>query len=128
MIKRTCGKPIIVGVSAPGFAAMRSLSRKVMDMGAAGVMIAPGTGLKTDDQISAYFRNAMDAIGSDIPWVLQDYPQSTGVTMSNTMVKRVVMEMSRHPLGAACVVSPDHALFGLITDGDLRRKLREAAR
>ena len=32
VIKRAGGKPIIVGVSAPGFAAMRSLSRKVMDM------------------------------------------------------------------------------------------------
>ena len=59
-----------------------------MDMGAAGVMIAPGAGLKTDDQITAYFRNAMEAIGSDIPWVLQDYPHSTGVTMSNNVVQQ----------------------------------------
>jgi 4-hydroxy-tetrahydrodipicolinate synthase len=92
VIKRAAGKPIIVGVSAPGFAAMRSLSRKVMDLGAAGVMIAPGAGLKTDDQIAAYFRNAVEAIGSDIPWVLQDYPHSTGITMSNGLVKRVVTE------------------------------------
>src|ERR1700735_885000 len=73
---------------------MRSLTRKVMDLGAAGVMVAPGAGLKTDDQISAYFRNAVDAIGSDVPWVLQDYPHSTGVVMSNNMVRKVVME---HP-------------------------------
>jgi 4-hydroxy-tetrahydrodipicolinate synthase len=92
VIKRAAGKPIIVGVSAPGFAAMRSLSRKVMELGAAGVMIAPGAGLKTDDQIAAYFRNAIEAIGADIPWVLQDYPHSTGVTMSNGLVKRVVTE------------------------------------
>lgn len=38
-------------------------------------------------------------------------------------MKRVVVEMSRHPLGAACVVSPDHSLLGLITDGDVRRAL-----
>ena len=38
-------------------------------------------------------------------------------------LKRVVMEMSHHPLGAACVVSPENALIGLITDGDLRRAL-----
>ena len=36
MIKRAAGAPIIVGVSAPGFAAMRSLARSVMDAGAAG--------------------------------------------------------------------------------------------
>src|SRR5437868_9139201 len=92
VIKRAQGKPIIVGVSAPGFAAMRSLSRKVMDLGAAAVMIAPGAELKTDDQIAAYFRNAVEAVGSDIPWVLQDYPHSTGITMSNGLVKRVVTE------------------------------------
>jgi 4-hydroxy-tetrahydrodipicolinate synthase len=92
VIKRAGGKPIIVGVSAPGFAAMRSLSRKVMEMGAAGVMIAPAAGLKTDDQITGYFRNAVEAIGSDIPWVLQDYPHSTGVVMSNGVVKKVVTE------------------------------------
>jgi 4-hydroxy-tetrahydrodipicolinate synthase len=92
VISRASGKPIIVGVSAPGFAAMRSLARKVMDLGAAGVMIAPAAGLKTDDQITAYFRNAMDAIGTDIPWVLQDYPHSTGITMSNSVVKKIVTE------------------------------------
>ena len=92
VIKRANGKPIIVGVSAPGFAAMRSLSRKVMDMGAAAVMIAPAAGLKTDDQITGYFRNAVEAIGSDVPWVLQDYPHSTGVVMSNGVVKKVVTE------------------------------------
>lgn len=92
VIKRAAGKPIIVGVSAPGFAAMRSLTHKVMDLGAAGVMIAPATGLKTDDQITAYFRNAVEAVGSDVPWVLQDYPHSTGVVMSNNVVRKVVTE------------------------------------
>jgi arabinose-5-phosphate isomerase len=38
-------------------------------------------------------------------------------------LKRVVVEMSRHPLGGACVASPDHSLLGLITDGDVRRAL-----
>ena len=40
-------------------------------------------------------------------------------------LKRVVIEMSRHPLGAACVVSNDHMLLGLITDGDVRRALEQ---
>lgn len=38
-------------------------------------------------------------------------------------MKLVVVAMSRRPLGAACVVSPDRTLVGLITDGDLRRAL-----
>ena len=40
-------------------------------------------------------------------------------------LKRVVVEMSRHPLGAACVVTDQHALLGLITDGDVRRALEQ---
>ena len=41
--------PVVVGVSAPGFAAMRALARDVMALGAAGVMIAPPNTLRTDD-------------------------------------------------------------------------------
>src|SRR5690349_20583392 len=42
VIARTGGKlPIVVGVSAPGFAAMRALTQDVMALGAAGVMLAP---------------------------------------------------------------------------------------
>ena len=48
--------PVIVGVSAPGFAAMRALARASMEAGAAGVMIAPPNTLRTDDQIVGYFR------------------------------------------------------------------------
>ena len=39
-------------------------------------------------------------------------------------LKHVVIEMSERPLGAACVVSDDHHLVGLVTDGDVRRALR----
>ena len=41
-------------------------------------------------------------------------------------MKRVVVEMSRHPLGAACVVSPEQELLGLITDGDVGAPLENA--
>src|SRR3978361_1764294 len=75
-VKRAKNMQIIVGVSAPGFAPMRSLARASMDAGAAGVMIAPPPHLRTDDQIIGYFKQAAEAVGSDIPWVLQDYLQS----------------------------------------------------
>ena len=41
VLMRAGGLPIVVGVSAPGFAAMRALARESMELGAAGVMIAP---------------------------------------------------------------------------------------
>jgi arabinose-5-phosphate isomerase len=40
-----------------------------------------------------------------------------------TPLRDVIIAMTRRPLGAACVVAPDGALAGLITDGDVRRAL-----
>jgi 4-hydroxy-tetrahydrodipicolinate synthase len=84
--------PVVVGVSAPGFAGMRSLARASMDAGAAGVMIAPPNTLRTDDQIAGYFRQAADAIGGDVPFVLQDYPLTFSVVMTPAVIRRIVTE------------------------------------
>src|ERR1700692_748842 len=92
MIKRAAGAPIIVGVSAPGFAAMRSLARSVMEAGAAGVMSAPVPALRTDDQIVGYFRQAVEAIGADIPWVLQDYPLTLTVQMTPGVIRKIIQD------------------------------------
>jgi len=91
-VKRAKNMQVIVGVSAPGFAAMRSLARASMDAGAAGVMIAPSPTLRTDDQIVTYFRQAAEAIGPDIPWVLQDYPLTLSVIFTPEVIRRIVMD------------------------------------
>ncbi|MDR3522899.1 MAG: dihydrodipicolinate synthase family protein [Acetobacteraceae bacterium] len=91
-IKRAGDLPVIVGVSAPGFAAMRSLAHASMSAGAAGVMIAPPNTLRTDDQIAGYYRQAIEAIGSDIPWVIQDYPLNFSVVMTPGVIRRIVTE------------------------------------
>jgi 4-hydroxy-tetrahydrodipicolinate synthase len=90
--------PVIVGVSSPGFAAMRSLARESMDAGAAGVMIAPIPSLRTDEQITSYFAQAVEAIGEDVPWVLQDYPLTLSVVMSPSVIAKI---MSDH---ASCLM------------------------
>jgi 4-hydroxy-tetrahydrodipicolinate synthase len=88
---RRCGRlPVIVGVSAPGFAAMRALARSVMDAGAAGVMIAPPGTVRSDDQIVSYFAQAVEAIGQDTPFVVQDFPQASGVVMAPSAIRRIV--------------------------------------
>jgi len=43
----------------------------------------------------------------------------------NDSLKQVVIAMTSYPLGAACVVDETGRLQGLITDGDLRRALRD---
>ena len=83
-----CTVPVVVGVSAPGFAAMTALSNEAMDAGAAGVMVAPPMGLQTDAQIVSYFYNTADALG-DIPFVLQDFPLATGVQISPSVILKI---------------------------------------
>ena len=89
-VVRRSGFPVIVGVSAPDFAAMRSLARGVMEGGAAGVMIAPPPSLRTDDQIVNYYAQAVEAIGPDIPFVIQDYPLLLSVVMTPKVIQRIV--------------------------------------
>jgi 4-hydroxy-tetrahydrodipicolinate synthase len=93
MIRRAAQLPVVVGVSAPGFAAMRALTRAVMDEGAAGVMIAPPNTLRTDDQIVGYYRQAVEAIGADVPFVLQDYPLTFSVQMTPMVIRRIATEL-----------------------------------
>ncbi|MCK3780531.1 dihydrodipicolinate synthase family protein [Ensifer sesbaniae] len=97
IVKRVVSRskiPVIVGVSAPGFASMRSLARVSMQMGAAGVMIAPPPALRTDDQIVNYFAGAVEAVGEDVPWVLQDYPLTLTVVMTPGVIAKII---NNHP-------------------------------
>jgi arabinose-5-phosphate isomerase len=50
--------------------------------------------------------------GSEVAWVGPDTP-----------LKDVIIAMTRCPLGAACVVTAEGMLAGIVTDGDLRRAL-----
>jgi 4-hydroxy-tetrahydrodipicolinate synthase len=91
VLKRVAGRvPVVVGASAPGFAPMRELTEGVMALGAAGVMVAPPSTVRTDDQITAYFDMVNETLGPDVPWVLQDHPVSTGVQMSTAVVLRIL--------------------------------------
>ncbi len=96
LVRRVVGRagkiPVIVGVSAPGFAAMRSLSAEAMAAGAAGVMIAPVPALRTDDQIVTYFAQAIEAVGADVPVVVQDYPLTLTVQMTPGVLRRIFTE------------------------------------
>ncbi len=95
VLVRVAGRvPVVVGASAPGFAPMRELTESVMSMGAAGVMVAPPSAVRTDDQIAAYFAMVDDTLGNDVPWVLQDHPLSTGVQMSTPVILRIINNSS----------------------------------
>nr|WP_210271530.1 dihydrodipicolinate synthase family protein [Rhizobium sp. RM] len=93
-LKRSPGKAVVVGVSAPGLAAIGELTKAVMDMGAAGVMVAPPSNLRTDEQIITYYRNVVETVGTEVPLVLQDFPLSTGVQISS---KTLGVIFENHP-------------------------------
>jgi 4-hydroxy-tetrahydrodipicolinate synthase len=102
---------------------MRTLARASMDAGAAAVMIAPPPALRTDDQIVTYFRQASEAIGEDVPFVLQDYPLTLSVVMTPAVIRRIVTD------NPACVMLKHEdwpglekisALRGFQQDGSLR--------
>ena len=82
--------PVVVGVSAPGFAAMRELSDSVMADGAAGVMVAPPASLRTDDQIVSYYDMVAKTLGPKTPFVLQDFPLVTTVQIASSVILRIV--------------------------------------
>jgi len=95
VVKRVLARatvPVVVGVSASGFAAMRALTQDTMAAGAAGVMIAPPNTLRTDDAIVQYYKQASEAIGAGVPFVIQDYPLTFSVQMTPAVIRRIVME------------------------------------
>jgi arabinose-5-phosphate isomerase len=51
--------------------------------------------------------------GDQVAWAAAEDP-----------LKQVIIAMTARPTGAACIVSPEKRLTGLITDGDLRRALQ----
>lgn len=119
VIARAGDVPVVVGVSAPGFAAMRALARSVMERGAAGVMIAPPSTLRGDDQIVAYYAQAAEAIGADVPFVIQDYPLSTQVVMTPAIIARIVRD------NPSCVMLKHEDWPGLEKISALRRMQAE---
>ncbi len=85
--------PVIVGVSSTGVASMVSLSRRAMDLGAAGVMVAPTMNLRSDAQIRGYFEIVADALGLDTPFVLQDFPLVTGVRIDASVILDIIRDV-----------------------------------
>ena len=122
VLARVAGRvPVVVGASAPGFAPMRELTDSVMALGAAGVMVAPPSTLRTDDQIAAYFEMVQETLGPDVPWVLQDHPVATGVQMSAGVIQRIVKQ------AASCVMLKHDDCPGLAKLAAVRAAFPSAA-
>src|SRR5580698_8391524 len=91
VMKRVDGrKPIVVGASNPGTDNLVRFAKQAMDLGAAGLMIAPQAGLKTDDQVFAYWEEVLTRVGPAAPVCYQDYPQTTNTVSSVSVLHRLI--------------------------------------
>ena len=63
-IKRAGNKPVIVGVSNSSSAQLQVLAKEAMDRGASGIMIAPPSGIRTEEELLNYFAAVFDMIGN----------------------------------------------------------------
>lgn len=82
--------PVMVGVSHASNRQVQTLAQYSMDAGAAGVMLAPVSNLKTDEQVHRYYVTLVEQMGAHVPVCLQDFPQSTGVHMSVSVIRQLV--------------------------------------
>jgi len=92
-----------------------------MARGAAAVMIAPPPALRTDDQIVAYYHQAVEAIGPETPFVIQDYPLALSVVMTPKVIRRIVSDLP------SCVMLKHEDWPGLEKISALRAFQREGS-
>ena len=82
------GLPVTLGTTASGTQVAIERSREAQRMGAAAVMVsAPSTQKPNLDTLLGYYQRVADAV--DLPIVVQDYPQTSGVSMPPAFVARL---------------------------------------
>ena len=95
-LRRVNGRvPVVVGVSHSSLTAMRELAHDAMAHGAAGILVAPITGLRTDQQIFNYLEAVCEALGPTVPCIYQDYPPATNVFLSAALFARMALAFSQ---------------------------------
>jgi 4-hydroxy-tetrahydrodipicolinate synthase len=82
--------PVVVGVSNAGTDNLAAFSHAAMEAGAAGVMIAPLSTQRTEEQVVGYYADLGRRLSAEVPVVLQDFPQATTVFMSLATIERII--------------------------------------
>ena len=86
------GMPVTVGTTAASTKACIDYSREAQSLGASAVMVAAPPMAKSNvDVLFNHFQRVADSL--DIPVVLQDYPQASGVQMPTAFIARVAEEI-----------------------------------
>ena len=86
------GLPVTLGTTAAGTSATIAYSREAQELGAAAVMVsAPAMGKPNPDSLFTHYSRLAEAV--DIPIVVQDYPQTSGVHMAPAFITRLYQEI-----------------------------------
>ena len=92
VIANARGMPVTLGTTAPGTSAAVAYSREAQELGAAAVMVsAPAMGKPNPDSLFTHYSRIAEAV--DIPIVVQDYPQTSGVHMAPALIARLYQEI-----------------------------------
>ncbi len=92
VISNANGLPVTLGTTAAGTAATIAYSKEAQELGAAAVMIsAPAMGKPNPDSLFTHYQRIAETV--DIPIVVQDYPQTSGVHMAPPLIARLFQEI-----------------------------------
>ena len=92
VIANAHGRPVTLGTTAASTSAAIAYSREAQELGAAAVMIsAPAMGKPNPEALFAHYHRIAAAI--DLPIVVQDYPQTSGVHMAPAFIARLYQEI-----------------------------------
>ncbi len=92
VIANANGLPVTLGTTAASASASAAYSREAQELGAAAVMVsAPPLGKPNPDALFTHYRRVAAAV--DLPIVVQDYPQTSGVHMAPAFIARLFEEI-----------------------------------
>lgn len=92
VIANANGMPVTLGTTAAGTSAAIAYSLEAQELGAAAVMVsAPAMGKPNPDSLFTHYKRLAESV--DVPIVVQDYPQTSGVHMAPGFIARVFQEI-----------------------------------
>lgn len=92
VIDQVAGRiPVVVGTSTGGTDLTIYYSKRAVELGADGIMVAPPTNVKNLDAVFEYYRRIAAAV--NVPIVVQDEPNFSGVLMPPDFLAKVCTEI-----------------------------------
>jgi 4-hydroxy-tetrahydrodipicolinate synthase len=83
---------LVVGVRAGGTEVAVDMAQSALEFAPTALMVGPPP-VQNDETIFTYYQRIAEAV--DVPIILHDYPESTGILMSPALINRLFSELER---------------------------------